>query len=114
MKWILKTSTVRVATREHEGVYQSLDEMPAELRRKLRASLDGPNAHTIYITNKAACDWIADLGPRRNEPASFASGKPKPVAHRFYPSWKWILVAGGSTIGGLSLILLWLILDGKS
>ena len=40
MKWILKTSTVRVATKEHEGVYQSLDEMPAELRRKLRASLD--------------------------------------------------------------------------
>lgn len=31
-----------------------------------------------------------------------------------YPSWKWILVAGGSTTGGLSLILVCLILDGKS
>lgn len=41
MKWILKTSTVRVATQEHEGVCQSLDEMPAEPRRKLRASLEG-------------------------------------------------------------------------
>lgn len=82
MKWILKTSTVRVATKECEGVYQSLDEMPAEPRRKLRASLEGSKrSHDLH-----------------NQPGSLRLDRgPRPGAERAGPLRFWEAEASGGS-----------------
>jgi hypothetical protein len=64
MKWVLKTSTLRVATRgQKDLVYQSIDDLPPEWQEKVLSTLRGPNTKTIFLANQEAYDRIAHVAP---------------------------------------------------
>ena len=120
MKWVLKTSSVRVATRENEAVYRSFDEVPAALREEIREALSGPNTETIYIANQEAYERIKQHQASKSKSRSklgageFGEQPSPPATRRFSINWKMALAAGLSTLSALALLWLWLILNGKS
>ncbi len=114
MKWVLKTSSVRVATRENEGVYRSFDEVPAALREEIHEALSGPNTETIYIANQEAYERIKQHRASKLGAGEFGELPSPPAIRRFSISWKMALAAGFSTTAALALLWLWLILSGKS
>jgi len=59
MSLVLKTSSVRVATRYGDRIYRSIDEMPPELEKELRRCLESSRTETILIANQEAYDCIA-------------------------------------------------------
>ncbi len=61
MKWVLKTSTLRVATKEKDRVYHSIDDVPPEMQERIRQTLRGPNTETIFIANQEAYSRIAGV-----------------------------------------------------
>ena len=106
MKWVLKTSSVRVATRENEAVYRSFDEVPAALREEIREALSGPNTETIYIANQEAYERIKQHRASRFGAGEFGEQPSPPATRRFSINWKMALAAGLSTLSALAL--LWL------
>ena len=97
MRWVLKTSSVHVATRDRESVYRSIEDVPTALLDEMQEVFAGPNTKTIYIKTQEANE-------RNDEqPAS------KPWA-----SWRMALAAGFLCVSVLALLWLWLILGGKS
>jgi hypothetical protein len=63
MKWVLKTSTLRVATRQKDFVSQSIDDLSPEWQEKVLSTLRGPNTKTIFLANQEAYDRIAHVAP---------------------------------------------------
>ena len=63
MNWVLKTSTLRVATRQKDFVYQSIEDLPPEWQEKVLSTLRGPNTKTIFLANQEAYDRIAHVAP---------------------------------------------------
>ncbi len=47
-----RSSTIFIATREHTRVYNSVEQIPPPLRRKLKESTRGINSATILIADK--------------------------------------------------------------
>ncbi len=58
MKWVLKTSSVRVGTSDDDRVYRSIEDAPAELRDRIREAIEGPDARTILIANQEVYEQI--------------------------------------------------------
>ncbi len=58
MKWVLKTSSIRVGTSDDDRVYRSIQDAPAELRDRIRKAIEGPNVRTILIANQKVYDQI--------------------------------------------------------
>ncbi len=120
MKWVVRTSAVRVATREGQRVYRSLDDLPQPLQDQARQSLDGANSRTILIANQEAYDRIArDVGElppemQRLRPSILgrrAEKSPK-VIRGTDLEWKVALVGGLTTIIGLWAFWLWSLQSG--
>ena len=63
MKWVVKTSAVRVAKTSEEMTFRSLHDVPDDLRREMKKALEGPDSETIYIANPAAYELMES---RRN------------------------------------------------
>ena len=95
MKWVLKTSTLRVATGHKDRVYRSMEEVPPELQQKVRTALQGPNSETIFIANQEAYDHIADLA-RDLPPESGKILSPRPGRTNF-----WRLFSKGRVVLGI-------------
>ena len=55
----LKTSTIVISTSDAEGVYRSLEEVPAPLRNRLLESTSGQNSATILIADRKGREEIA-------------------------------------------------------
>jgi hypothetical protein len=117
MKWVVRTSTVRISTRESDRVYRSLDEVPEESRDTVRKCLEGPNAQTILIANPEAYERIAE--GVRDLPEEMRRLEPRILSHKRHAArtkfrrqrgsdmeWKIALVGGSLLI--LSLWGLWL------
>ena len=121
MKWVVRTSAVRVATRDGQRVYRSLDDLPQPLQEQARHSLDGPNARTILIANQEAYDRISrDVGElppeiERLRPAILgrraAQRRPRPVRGTDL-EWKVALAGGLTAIIGLWAFWLWSLQSG--
>ena len=79
MKWVLKTSSVRVATSDDDRVYRSIQDAPEELRARIREAIEGPDARTILIANQEVYDQILNEGETSNLEQEHGSGAP-PVA----------------------------------
>lgn len=60
----LKTSTILISTSEAEGVYRSLEEVPASLRNRLLESTNGQNSATILIADRKGREEIARAANR--------------------------------------------------
>ena len=84
---VLKSSTILISAGGTEGVYRSVKEVPAALRRKLLKSTNGLNSATILIADRRGRDEIARaiqnlpsslqrrfLKPLRDEPAASSAG----------------------------------------
>lgn len=54
----IRTSTIFVSEGKRNEVYHSLDEIPADLRRKLLESTTGVNSATIVIADRAGREHI--------------------------------------------------------
>lgn len=54
----IKTSAVLISTRDDEGFYGSLREVPADLRSRLEAATNGENSGTILIADKGGRERI--------------------------------------------------------
>lgn len=115
MKWVLKTSTLRVATRQKDFVYQSIEDLPPEWQAKVLSTLRGPNAKTIFLANQEAYDRIAhvapDLAPDTNPfvntpfakipPARSKSPRPRLPGAGRWASWAglgFFLLAAGALV----------------
>ena len=114
MRWVLKTSSVRVATREKEGVYRSIEEVPADLHEEIQEAFAGPNTKTIYIANQEAYERIKEHQSLKRGTGEFGELLSPPAAGRFGAGWRMALAAGFSTMSALALLWLWLILGGRS
>ena len=61
MKWVLKTSTLRIVTKDKDRVYHSIEDLPPDMQDVIRETLRGPNTETIFIANQEAYSRIAGL-----------------------------------------------------
>jgi hypothetical protein len=115
VKWVVKTSTVRVATSDGDQTYRSLEDVPPQVRDKIRETLDGPNSETVLIANREAYDRIAsalsDLTP---ELESVPQEQPKSEPAQRIHDWRVVLAAAAFLLLGLAMIWMWLIQAGKS
>jgi hypothetical protein len=109
MKWVLRTSSVRVADEQGERLYRSLEDVPPEMRDKIVESLNGEDSQTILIANQKAYDRIAEGGDEL--PEELRRLKPALLRHRegvetesTRPDGNWRrLLAGGVAL----IVLLW-------
>ena len=67
MNWVVKTSTIRIATAKKQGSFRSVEELPWELKREIKKALEGPNTETIYIANQAAYERIGELAREQEQ-----------------------------------------------
>lgn len=90
---VVKTASVRVAAGDTDQVYHSLEDIPLEVRQKLRQALNSPNAETIIIADeqgrKQIFQAIAGLPPHIQKKVLAAVGaqpqatpRPAPYALR--------------------------------
>ena len=114
MRWVLKTASVRVATREKEDVYRSIEDVPTDLRAEIQEVFAGPNSKTIFIANQEAYERIKEHHSSKfGTDAREEPGLP-PATGRPGGGWRLALAAALSTMSALALLWLWLILVGKS
>ena len=118
MKWVLRTTSVRVADDQGERLYGSLDDVPPEMREKIVESLDGPHSQTILIANQKAYDHIADDDEL---PEELRRLKPALLQHRDGQevdsaagdgNWKGLLAGGMMLIVVLWAMWIWAIRSG--
>ncbi len=69
MKWVLKTWSVRIATRDQDRLYHSIQDAPPELRERIKEVTQGPDSETIFIANQEAYDHLFKTS--KEVPANF-------------------------------------------
>lgn len=122
MKWVVRTSSVRVAAKDSDRVYRSMDDVPPDMRTRIQETVEGPNALTILIANHEAYDRITRGVGSRELPAEMQRLKPQPTRERKARKpirgsdleWKIALVGGSLAIVGLWALWLWSIRIGTS
>lgn len=108
MKWVLKTSSVRIATRDEDRIYHSIQDAPPELRERIREVMQGPDSETIFIANPEAYDRLFKTS--KEVPANYRNVEMETdrtesdASHQLTPSAKRILAVMFSAIGALWLI----------
>jgi hypothetical protein len=110
MKWVLRTTSVRVSDAQGDRVYESLENAPPELRAKVAESVNGPDSQTILIANQKAYDKIADGGD--DVPADLRRLKPALLRHRASLEIPRLVAADGGwkkLLGGgvIFIVLFW-------
>ena len=117
MKWVLKTSTLRVATRQKDFVSQSIDDLSPEWQEKVLSTLRGPNTKTIFLANQEAYDRIAhvapglapDMNPFVNTPfAKIPPARARSSRPRRSVVWRWAILGFYLLAAGA---LVWLALN---
>jgi hypothetical protein len=102
---LVKTSSIRVAAGERDQLYRSIEELPPELRRKLRQAISGPQAETIIIADQRGRDEIFPVitgqAPEQQKKAR-AAWLPVRLAAAL---WNWRLWVASAGLGGLGLLL---------
>lgn len=132
MKWVVRTSSLRVADSGGDRVYRSLEEAPEDLREKVRAAFEGSSSQTILIANQEAYDHIAGEHDDEGEPLAdrLRRSMGAPLVRRrgasrrrrdrtrgaaeADQSWRLLLAAGLAAIGALWGLWLWAIQSGTS
>ena len=115
LKWVVKTSAVRVSSARGDWVYRSLEDVPPALRSKITETLSGPNSETIIIANQEAYDRV--FRDEEKVPEQMKSVKPIVVEPKFTTpakpyDWRVPLFGGFAAIFTLWALWLWLIQSG--
>lgn len=86
MTWVLKTSTVRVSTREVDQAFPSLEEVPGPLREKVKAAIEGPDAEVLLIASQEVYEHItsrrkpaAEEGPKKRAVEAVVPARHRPM-----------------------------------
>jgi hypothetical protein len=105
----LKTSAILISTASAEGVYRSLEEVPAALRTKLIESTNGLNSATILIADRKGREEIARAVRRLpNGPAALAGKADMPSPRgRLRPSIRALRIAAAIVALVLVTLILW-------
>jgi hypothetical protein len=53
-----KTSTIFVATGKRTRVFQSIDDVPTGLRKRLSDNLSGPNTRTLIVADRRGREYL--------------------------------------------------------
>lgn len=117
MKWVVKTSSVRISTELGDRAYRSLEEVPEELRARIRETLEGPNAETILIANQEAYDRV--IRGVEDLPEEMQRFRPVLLNYNKKPTgdageWRPLLIGGLATIVALWGLWLWALSAGSS
>ncbi|HYM09500.1 MAG TPA: TFIIB-type zinc ribbon-containing protein [Bryobacterales bacterium] len=109
---LVKTSSVRVATGEGDRVYNSVEDLPPELRRQFQRAMSSPDAETILIADESGREQvfqvIHDLPPHVQKKVLASLRLPDQAPASFFASlhkWRFLLAAGG--LAGLAALLWW-------
>jgi hypothetical protein len=97
-KGTVRTSTILIATRETTGLFDSIDEVPADLRRRLEEAVNGDNSAVLLIADRSGRQRISDILRQANQPAA-----PEPT------QFNWRLAVELGLCGG-SALLIWLLI----
>ena len=111
---VVKTSTVRAAVGDSDLVFHSLEEVPPEIREKLRKAIQGPDSETILIADEMGREQIfqaiARL-PAEMQKKVLASirltGSARLVSGRAQ-ALRWIVPAAAAALLALWLAWIWL------
>ena len=107
MRWVLKTSSVRIATRDQDRTYRSIQDAPPELRERIKEVIQGPDSETFFIANQEAGRLFTKP---KEAPANYrnagleVSRNESGAGHQLTPSARRVLAAMFSAIGALWLI----------
>lgn len=117
MRWVVKASSVRVSTLQGDRIYRSLEDIPPELRDRIRSTLEGPNAETILIANQEAYERV--IRGVEDLPEEMQRFRPVLLNQRRRPSsdaadWRPLLIGGLTTIVALWGLWLWALSAGAS
>lgn len=116
MRWVVKTSAVRVSTLEGDRIYGSLEETPASLREQIEKTVAGPRAQTILIANQEAYDHILRGTPglppemQKFQPALLRQRSAKAAAGPV--NWKRLAFGGFAAIFTLWALWIWALRSG--
>lgn len=128
MKWVAKTSSVRVSDQSGDRVYQSIEEVPEELRERIEKAIEEP-AQTILIANpeamreiESAAEEMPDSlkkiqhhlnGEDEPRPSRGPSGAKTPATPTEPDiDWRILLGAGVTAIASLWALWIWSIRSG--
>jgi hypothetical protein len=116
MRWVVKTSAVRVSTRDGDRIYGSLEETPSALREQIEKTVAGPRSQTILIANQEAYDHILRGTPglpaelQKFQPALLRQRAAKPSAVGVH--WKRLAIGGFAAIVSLWALWIWALRSG--
>lgn len=116
MRWVVKTSAVRVSTRQGERIYGSLNEVPEELRSTIDKTVAGPRSQTILIANQEAYDHILQGTP--GLPPEMQKFQPALLRQRTRSGgvsprqWKALAIGGFAAIFTLWAFWIWALRSG--
>jgi len=126
MKWVAKTSSVRVSDERGDRVYRSVEEVPDGLRERIEKAVDQP-AQTILIANPEALRQIEDANGELPEALKKLRQELTPDRVRQAPSprepkapaapdidWRILLGGGLAAIASLWALWIWSIRSGMS
>lgn len=65
-----KTSTIFVATAKKTRVFQSIDNVPSPLRKRLSENLSGPNTRTLIVADRRGREYLLKVLQRATSGAS--------------------------------------------
>ncbi|HYP06129.1 MAG TPA: hypothetical protein VER03_07810 [Bryobacteraceae bacterium] len=79
-----KTSTIFVATAKRTRVFQSMDEMPVDVRRRISEQLSGPNTRTLIVADRRGREYLLKVLQRATNSSASLTGAsaaetPKPL-----------------------------------
>ncbi|SRR5581483_2930913 len=110
---VLKTSTILISSGNVEGVYRSVKEVPARLRRQLVRSTNSLNSATILIADRRGRETIANAvrrlppGARHRLLGSLLGGiSESPRGLKLEPRWRRVIAF---LAAALVLLLTWMI-----
>jgi hypothetical protein len=68
-----KTSTIFVATGKRTRVFQSMDDIPTGVRKRLSEQLSGPNTRTLIVADRRGREYLLRVLQRATSSASLKS-----------------------------------------
>jgi hypothetical protein len=106
----LKTSTIMISAGGSEGVYRSLDDVPAPLRNQLIESTSGQNAATILIADRKGREEIA-RAVRRMPGAQEGLGARLPGAagRAGLTVPRWLRLGAAGIVLAMAALVLWVL-----
>src|SRR5688572_10209139 len=81
-----KTSMIFVSTGQRTRVFRSIEDVPADLRRKLNDNISGPNCRTLIVADRRGREYLFRALKRVNAESPITTSQPAGF-HRLIRRW---------------------------